>query len=148
MTLKLVALDGEDLAVLSACVQDAVVKVGDLEWQPKAGLFALSMNRFAWEQAPGTETPRNGGAPFERRRACLHFARVGRVRSHGVDRHRPGEVLVLLAVTFTPSEGPSGTVELLFAGDAAIRLEVECLEAQLSDLGGAWATAHLPAHEA
>ncbi|MBT9290320.1 DUF2948 family protein [Prosthecodimorpha staleyi] len=146
MTLKLVALDGEDLAVLSACVQDAVIKVGDLDWQPKAGLFALAMNRFAWEQNPGAEPARSGSTAFERRRACLHFARVGRVRSHGIDRHRPGEVLVLLAITFTPSEGPSGVVELLFAGDAAIRLDVECLEAQLADLGGAWATGNLPAH--
>lgn len=142
--LKLVALDADDLAVLSACVQDAVLQVGDLEWHPSRGCFALSMNRFAWE-CQIDDDARPGEA--ERHRACLHFARVRRVSSHGIDRNRRDTVLVLLAVTFQPTDEPSGIVELVFAGDAAIRLEVECLEAQLADLGAAWATRHVPVHD-
>lgn len=143
--LKLVALDAEDLAVLSACVQDAVLHVGDVDWRPRERRLVLAMNRFAWEAEAGAAP---GGGPHQRRRACLRFDRVSGVRSHGIDRTRRDSVLVLLAVVFRPSDGPSGTVELVFAGDAAIRLEVECLEVELADLGAAWAAGRVPAHGA
>ena len=68
--LKLLALDDEDLAVLSAHVQDAVLKVADLVNLPKERRFALGMNRFIWEKAEG------GRKNFERRRAALTFDRV------------------------------------------------------------------------
>ncbi|MEJ1161773.1 DUF2948 family protein [Prosthecomicrobium sp. N25] len=138
-TLKLMALDAEDLKVVSACIQDAVLKVGDLRWQARDKRFVVAMNRLAWEEQPETGT-------CQRRRACLHFDRVLSVKSSGVPKDRPGEVLCLLAVTFSETDAPAGMVDLVFAGGGAIRLTVECLEAQLADLGAAWA-ARLPAHE-
>lgn len=138
--LKLIALDAEDLAVISAHVQDAVFKISDLEWLPKEQRFVIVMNRFAWElDAAGAKT-------FQRRRACLHFDRVNRVRTHRLDRDRKDTVLELLAVNFVPGEAPTGDVELVFAGGAALRLSVECLEAQLADLGVAWGTKLKPVH--
>ena len=53
MTLKLLALDGEDLEVVSAHMQDAVFKVGDLQYWPSHKQFAIAANRFVWEKADG-----------------------------------------------------------------------------------------------
>lgn len=146
--LHLLALDADDLQVISACCQDAVMKTGELTFDPLAGRFIMVMNRFAWEAAQ-----RKGGLGFlrrrqrERRRAVLHFDRVLGVRQMNVAADQPGEVLDLLAIRFHAGEDPSGTVELVFAGGAAIRLEVECIEAQLTDLGAAWSTEAEPDHD-
>jgi hypothetical protein len=135
--LKLVALDAEDLAVLSAHAQDALVRAADLVWLPRERRFAMELRRFDW-QGSGKE-PR-------RRLAALHFERVNAARLKGVT---PGTdtILSLLAVTFDEAEAPSGTVTLIFAGDKAIALDVECIEAQLADLGPVWEASARPSHE-
>lgn len=140
--LRLVALDAEDLAVLSAHVQDAVLKVGDMRWMPREQRFILAMNRFAWDAEGGGR--RRG--EYQRRRSALHFARVQAVRSTGINRAATDSVLELLAILFEPRASPSGDVLLDFAGGATIRLAVECVEAQLTDLGPAWSTPHRPRH--
>jgi hypothetical protein len=141
--LRLIALDTDDLAVLSAHAQDAVLKIGDMNWLANEKRFALAMNRFVWEKAAkGSWRKRQ----YERRRSCLHFDRVEAVQSAGLDRDAKETVLELLAIRFEPGDRPSGDVLLDFAGGACIRLSVECLEAQLADLGPAWSTAHAPRH--
>ena len=134
--LKLAALDAEDLAVVSAQMQDAVLKLGDMSWSPKSRQFALIANRYAWDEA-GTR---------QRRRTGLHFGRVEAVKSSNIRRDDSEAVASLLAITFTASEEPSGTIELAFSGGGTIRLQVECIEARLSDLGPAWETPHMPRH--
>ena len=142
-SLKLLALDDEDLAVLSAHLQDAVFKTGDLSWDAQHGVFTIALNRFVWEKAAA------GGKGFERRRALVAFKRVRAVRSIGIDRKDKDGVLSLLAVRFTPAgEGPDGTLDLLMSGDASIALDVECVESQLADTGGAWETRLKPRHPA
>ncbi|ARM86961.1 hypothetical protein RHEC894_CH00617 [Rhizobium sp. CIAT894] len=139
--LKLVALDDEDLAVISAHMQDSVFKVGDIDWSPRDAQFALAVNRFVWE---GAERKRKG---FERRRAALVFKRVLAVRSLGIDRGKRDEVLSLLALRFErKGEGPDGTIELSLSGTASIALDVECIEVQLADIGGAWEASSKPRH--
>ncbi|NLS02272.1 DUF2948 family protein [Rhizobium sp. P32RR-XVIII] len=139
--LKLLALDNEDLAVVSAHMQDSVFKVGDMAWSPRDGQFSIAANRFVWEEAI---RKRKG---FERRRAALVFKRVLAVRSTGINRRRRDEVLSLLSVAFEQKgEGPEGTIELTLAGEAEIVLDVECIEAALADIGGAWETASKPRH--
>ena len=139
--LKLIALDDEDLAVVSAHMQDSVFKVGDIDWSPRDAQFALAVNRFVWE---GAERKRRG---FERRRAALVFKRVLAVRSLGIDRGKRDEVLSLLALRFEPkAEGPDGTVELSLSGTASIALDVECIEVQMADIGGAWEASSKPRH--
>lgn len=141
--LKLVALDEEDLQIVSAHLQDAVTKASDLVFQPREGRFAMEMNRFAWEAKRGLF-----GRGGERRRCIVHFDRVRGVKRAGMDPARTDEVLSLLAVRFVPSEAPAGTIELVFSGDVAIRLDVECVEARLTDTGAAWDTPSRPAHSA
>jgi hypothetical protein len=141
MTLKLLALDDEDLDVVSAHMQDAVFKCGDLQYWPSKKQFAIAANRFVWEE---TE---KGRQPFERRRAAVVFKQVRGVKSIGFD-HKNGEsVQSLLAVTFEKDgEGPEGSIELVLAGGGAVLLDVECIEVQLADTGGAWETKLKPRH--
>lgn len=139
--LKLIAMDGEDLSVISAHCQDAVLKTGDIEYFPSERRLVVGMNRFVWETALGSKRI------FERRRSILHFDRVTKVSALGIDRRRKDTVLSLLAVTFDAGEAPSGIVELVFAGGTGLRLEVECIEAQLADLAAAWQTSSRPEHE-
>lgn len=138
--LKLLALDGEDLEVISAHVQDAVLKVGDMGYARSDRRFALLMNRYAWEASD----PRGRG---ERRRAGLHFDFVDGAKAEGIDLGSKEGVLELLAVTFEMGAEPAGEVVFSFAGGGTVRLTVECLEARLRDLGGAWAAAAQPKHE-
>ncbi|CAN5268435.1 DUF2948 family protein [soil metagenome] len=139
--LKLAAFDEEDLAVISAHVQDAVLRVGDMVYLPGEKRFALAMNRFIWETA---ETGRRKS--FERRRAALSFDRVLKARLSNIDRNRPDAVLELLAVGFEAEDTPAGKVTLIFAGGGAVQLDVEVVEARLADLGTAWATQAKPSH--
>lgn len=141
--LKLVALDEEDLKIVSAHIQDAVMRVGDLEFVAGVKRFALGMNRFAWETRTGFFRPK-----YERRRSLLDFGRVLSVKLTGIRRDKPEDVLSLLAVDFAPTDAPAGTIDILFAGEAAIRLEVECIEARLTDTGAAWQASSRPIHKA
>jgi hypothetical protein len=140
--LKLAALDDEDLAIISAHVQDAVMKVEQLSYWRAAKQFTLTMNRFVWEAAGKAK------APHERRQSVLSFSRVLSAKSHGIDMKAGEEVLSLLAIRFAAADAPAGTVDLVFAGNATIRLDVECIEARLTDMGGAWRAASRPDHRA
>lgn len=147
--LKLIAFDSEDLDILSAHLQDAVLKIGEMTYLKREQRFAVLLNRFDWSQAPvdGSKA-RNGRKPYQRRRAALRLERVRGARTQGLDLARKDGVLELLTLRFEPTapENPSGTITLLFAGGGAIRLDVECVEAELRDLGAAWATKFRPVH--
>ena len=137
--LRLVALDPEDLAIVSAHLQDAVVRVGDINYLPQEKRFAIVARRFDWEAA-ADEQPR-------RRLTGLHFERVTAVRARGIDRSNLDATLSLLAITFEERDAPSGTVTLIFAESTAIQVDVECIELQMKDLGPVWATESRPVHE-
>ncbi len=139
--LKLIALDPEDLRVLSCHLQDAVIRVGDMAYLQNEMRFAAIANRFDWEQAA-----KEGDATYRRRRSGLRFERVKSAKLHGIDLKNKNLVLELLAVTFDPGEEPSGVMTLYFSGGGAIRLEVECIEAELRDLGAQWNTRSRPEH--
>lgn len=137
--LKLIALDSEDLDVISATTQDAIVRVGDMGFAKGDKRFALLMNRYAWEDS-------SGGKTGIRKRAALHFDRVLSAKVAGIDTNAVEGALELLAIRFIETDPPSGTIELDFAGGGTVRLEVEALEARLSDLGAAWAAKAKPEH--
>lgn len=139
--LKLLALDGEDLDVISATTQDAVIRIADMGYAQRDRRFAMLMNRYAWEQGVG-------GKKGQRKRAALHFDRVNAVKVAGIDANAREGVLELLDIRFAETDTPSGIIELRFAGGGTVRLEVECLEARLQDLGAAWAARIKPEHAA
>lgn len=138
--LKLYAFDAEDLAVLSAHLQDAVLKASDMAFLARERRFALVCDRFDWTAA-------SDGVP-QRRRAGLRLERVTAVKVRGVPKG-DDKPLALLAINYAPAgpDSPDGTVELVFAGNAALRLSVECIEAAMDDLGSAWAAEATPRHD-
>jgi hypothetical protein len=137
--LKLMALDADDLAIISAHLQDAVTKVADMTFLPRKKRFAMVLNRFDWTTPDETEPAR--------RRAGIHFERVLSAKTRGIDLANKDGVVNLLAVEFEEKSAPSGVVTLFFSGDGAVQLEVECLEASLSDLGPQWRAQKRPRHE-
>lgn len=140
--LKLTAFDADDLAVISAQMQDAVILVGDIRYLKRAGKLVLVANRFAWDEA------NSGQRTYHRRRTGLHFDRVIEAKAQHIRQDFPEAVLSLLAITFEPGDEPSGKIRLDFSGGGHIEASVECIEAAMDDLGPAWETAHMPSHEA
>jgi hypothetical protein len=138
--LKLIALDGDDIEVVSAHVQDAVVKASDIHWRASERRVVLGLNRFDWTCADAATSA------FRRCRSVLRFERVLSCKCRNVDHSASDATLNLLSVAFDHSNPPGGAVILTFSGGAALRLEVECLEAELADLGPAWITESRPAH--
>ena len=129
MPVKLVALDGDDLAVISAHVQDAVVRAADIVWQPGDKRLVIGMSRPDWEQALG------GAASPRRLISVLRFDRVLACRSRRIERDGPRARLNIVGVAFHPATPPGGHVVLMFGDGAALRLDVECLECELVDIG-------------
>jgi hypothetical protein len=142
--LKLIALDAEDLSVISAHLQDALLRVGEVAYLPREKRFAAITSRFDWFGAlkSGDDTT----ATYARRRAALRFERVVGAQLQGIDLTKRDAVLSLLAVRFEASEAPAGNITLHFADGAAIRLHVECIEAEMTDLGPAWQARSKPDH--
>jgi hypothetical protein len=127
--LKLIALDADDLAVISTHVQDARVQVSDIIWRQSEKRLVVGMSRLDWEQTLAGETsPR-------RLIAALRFDRVLSCKSRNIDLGTPEAALELLGIEFHPAEAPSGSALLLFSHGKALRLDVECLECELTDLG-------------
>jgi Protein of unknown function (DUF2948) len=138
--LKLIAFDAEDLSVLSANLQDAVLRIADVAYLPREKRFAAIANRFDWASAD------QGQGNYARRRSAVRFERVLGAQLQGIDPAEKGTVLALLAISFEPTEAPEGHVLLHFADGAAIRLHVECIEAELKDLGPVWKAKSKPRH--
>jgi hypothetical protein len=142
--LKLIAMDEEDLKILSAHLQDAVLLTKDMLYLPKERRFVLFINRFNWTGAVQTKGPNGGG--FERRQAALRFERVSHAQYKDLSLSQSDQALELLAVDFELGEAPGGFVKLIFAGGGGIKLHVDCIEAELRDLGPCWATQTKPQH--
>ena len=140
--LRLRAEDAEDVAVISACLQDALVSVRDLAYDRDARSFVCVANRFRWE-ARGAERP--AGAPFERVLCGIAFDTVDAVVDRGFHRSEEDRILSLLAIQ--AAAGPAGaTIELNFAGDAAIRLTAAAIRCRARDFGEPWPTPWQPGH--
>ena len=127
--LKLMALDADDLAVISAHVQDARVRAADIIWRQGEKRLVIGMSRLDWEQTLAGETTQ------QRLVAALRFDRVLSCKSRNIDLKAKDAVLDLVGIEFHESEAPSGSALLLFAQGGALRLDVECLECELTDLG-------------
>ncbi len=138
--LRLLAQDSDDVPIISALVQDAVVRPSEVSLDAKQRRFVLLMNRFRWEEAE--QEPRRVRTAL-RIEGVMKAARKGWPASADQDA-----VLELLAVTVTPGEDGAATLDLDFAGPAAVRLDVECVEIALEDLTDPWPARAKPAHDA
>jgi hypothetical protein len=126
---KLIALDADDLAVISAHVQDAFVQTSDIIWRQREKRLVVGMNRLDWEQTlEGNTEPR-------RLIAALRFDRVLSCKSRHINLDAPETTLELLGIEFHQTDAPGGSAVLLFSHGGALRLDVECLECELADFG-------------
>jgi hypothetical protein len=126
---KLIALDADDLAVISAHVQDAVVKSADIIWRQSEKRLVIGMSRLDWDQTlEGEASPR-------RLISALRFDRVLACKSRNIDLDAPQVQLEMLGIEFHPTEPPGGSAVMMFANGGALRLDLECLECELADLG-------------
>jgi Protein of unknown function (DUF2948) len=157
--LKLVALDKDDIEVISAHVQDSLVKVADILWRPSDHRFVMALNRFDWMTAAeianadlglgarsGTKSKVEARPEYRRCRTALRFERVLACKCRNLDQTAKDAQLNLLAVEFAETDSPAGIVSLIFSGGGVIRLDVECLEAELADLGEVSSAAIRPDH--
>jgi hypothetical protein len=135
-SLQLLAVDPEDLSVLSAALQDAVAKVGDISYEAKARRLTLTFNRYRWE-----------AGNRERVRSALQIGGVLAVKTRKIRRERPDAVVELLALGFEAGEAPGGVLTLTFAGGGDLRAEVECVDAVLADVSEPWPTPRTPRHD-
>ena len=135
--LRLLAEDADDLAVISAALQDAVGQIGDIAYEPAERRLTLVLNRFRWEtDAPGAE----------RVRTALQFGSVMAVKTRKLKRDQPDAIVELLALDFEPGEAPGGGILLRFAGGGDLHVEIECIDAAMADLSEPWPTTRAPAH--
>jgi hypothetical protein len=144
--LKLRAEDAEDMAVIAACLQDAVVIMRDMTYLPKQRRFAMVVSRYCWEGDPSGEQRRERSAGRGwRTRTGVHFDGVLKVDTLGFDTGNRTQALELLTIAVEPG-GDGAALLLMFAGGAIVRLAVECIECRLSDIGPAWETPLRPRH--
>lgn len=140
--LRLLAQDADDLKIVSAAAQDAVLRLGDVQYSAREHAFTVAMNRYRWEAEKGSP---------ERVRSALRFDGVLSVKSHNVRQNAPEAVVNLLAVEFEPAdeagEDPGGRVRLILSGGAEIALQTECLEARLMDVSDPWPARSRPDHD-
>src|ERR1700745_3621486 len=137
---KFVALDRDDLEVVSTHLQDALVKVADVMWRPHEKRLVVALSRFDWLSAEGTKPE------LRRCRSALRFERVKCCKCRDVNPAGKDAVLNLLAVEFAESDSPPGVVTLIFSGGAMLRLKFECRGPDLADLGPSWPAAARPVH--
>lgn len=133
--LRLLAEDADDLQIISAALQDAILRPVDIQWERKARCLTLVLSRFCWEC---------GG---QRVMTAMQFGDVQAVKSRRLSR-APESALELLAIDFMPTEAPSGRVIMMFAGGGDLRIDVECLDAVLTDLSDRWPARAAPEHPA
>jgi hypothetical protein len=132
--LRLLAEDADDLHIISAALQDAILRPVDIVWEPSSRRVTLKLSRFCWE-CGGTRVM-----------AAMQFGDVIAVKSRRLPR-LPESALELLAMEFAPDEAPGGRVILMFAGGGDLRIDVECLDAVLTDLSERWPARLAPTHQ-
>ena len=133
--LRLLAQDAEDLAIISAAMQDAVAKLGEISYEARARRLTIGFNRYRWESGKS-----------ERVRSGLQLGGVLKVQTRKVRRGSRDAVIEVLAVTFEPGEAPGGVITISCAGGGDLRAVVECIDAVLADVSEPWPTPRTPTH--
>lgn len=136
--MRLLAQDADDLAVISAALQDAVCQMGDIAYQASSRQLTLALNRYRWE---------NGARTKERVRTGLQFGGVMGVKTRNLRRDVKDAVVELLSIRFEAGEAPGGAIILTFAGGGDLRAEVEMVDIIAADLSSPWPTPSMPKHD-
>ncbi len=133
--LRLLAEDSEDLEIVSAALQDALVKPSEIAIASRARELTAPVVRYRWEQGRR-----------ERVAAGLQIRGVLGARARGVTRDDETP-LPLLALKFAPAdEPPGGVITMCFAGGADLVVDVECIDVAIADVSHPWPTKARPRH--
>ena len=154
-SVRLMAKDAEDLAIVASCLQDALVPLSEMRFLKAEKRFVMLVNRFRWEHGEPQKGNGGGDASFDdaaagnqRINSGLCIDHVTAVRSRGIDREKPGKFHSLMTLSLaTPDQGGAHVLNLVFAGGGVIRLEIEDLSVFLQDFGEAWPTQWRPDHD-
>lgn len=138
--LKLIGMDAEDLEVISSHVQDALLYVRDIDFIANSKQLNLAINRCHNEASVGANR-------VQRSHAGLVFSHIENMQVQNIDRSKPEQILSLLDVEFEQTEKPAGIIELIFADNVSIKLNVNCLEVHLADIGETWISNVKPTHK-
>lgn len=142
--LKLLALDSEDLEVISAHCQDAIININDIRFLKQQNILSLLLKRFDWLSAENKADKR---PQYIRHQTALHFKCVNRVQHLNLNKSNNAEALELLSINFKENDHPAGEITLIFSGGGEIKLDIECIEVELTDLGAAWEAKTKPSHD-
>jgi hypothetical protein len=142
--LKLRAVDADDLAVLGACLQDALVPIQDMRFIGEENRFVMVANRFCWEKLAGAEKAESTSGSYERVHCGITFEHVKKVEARGFTPGAAADQGRLLQILTILAEGDVLTV--VFSGGVAVRLNVETVEAFVQDMGEPWPTMWRPHH--
>jgi hypothetical protein len=143
---KVTARDAEDLAVVAAFLQDAILPAPEMTYDPETKRFVAILSRFRWERVDRGPTGEDGAPLYERVHTALRFEEVTSVRSIKLDRGDPKLMLNLLSIGWETVDG-GDVVDLVFADGATIRLDVARLSCHVEDLGEPWVTPFRPDHD-
>lgn len=136
MSLKLLANDADDLKIVASALQDAILRVGDIRYDPVARSVSLRMTRFRHETKKA-----------ERVECGVRIDGVMALQSRGIERGKPDAYMVMLDMTFELTDAPAGFVDITLAGGGALRLTIEGLDLILSDVGESRTTKSKPDHD-
>ena len=141
--LRLRALDRDDLQVVAACLQDALVPLREMAFMAEDQRFLAAFNRFQWERLadPGDV------ADLTLCQSVLRINHVQAVQYRGLDDELDGLKFELLTIMTEPADGGGFFITLLFAGDVALRLKVRDLAVSLQDFGDSWTADVVPRHD-
>ncbi len=144
--IKLSAMDRDDLGVISACLQDALTRTAEMTYLPREKRFVCTLNRFMWEAEDET---RVDGKLHHRIRSGVHFNGVSAARLKDIRQEAGDDLLELLAIECEgDGDGASDVViTLVLAGGGLIRLEADCIDCALTDMGSPWTTTNRPSHQ-
>ncbi len=139
--LRMMAQDGEDLHVIAACLQDALVPLSGLEYDKEGGNFHLIANRFCWECE--SDDQEKGISCYTRVPAGLAFHNVTDVQKKGLDLHNKSELVNLLTIHNVKNDN---CIHLVFSGGSEIKLTVDKLSCHLKDMDEPYPTPNKPEH--
>jgi len=137
--IRLAAQDADDLAVISAALQDAVAQLGDFTLDRRTRRFTAVFNRFRWEDGQARQAWRT--------RSALDVSGVLHVRSKRLKQDEPSAIVSLLSLTFEEGDVPGGEICFAFSGGGELRIDVECIDALLVDIAEPWPAKGRPKHE-
>jgi hypothetical protein len=141
--LRLRAHDPDDVQIIAACLQDALIPLREMAFMADERRFLAAFNRFQWEQVSDP----SDASDLTFCQSVLRIDHVDQVQYRGLDDELDGVKFELLTIIAAPAEAGGYEVTLLFAGDVALRLQVTELALGLEDFGEPEPASSTPKHD-